>query len=63
MSSGGRRLIGDERGLIGVVRGLRAEPSLLVDVTIEGSVTSTYAAADASEINFSTEVIDTFALQ
>jgi hypothetical protein len=63
MSSGGRRLIGDERGLIGVVRGLRAEPSLLVDVTIEGSVTLTYAAADASEINFSTEVIDTFALQ
>jgi len=63
MSSGGRRLRGDERGLIGVVRGLRAEPSLLVDVTIEGSATSTYAAADSSEIDFSTEVIDAFASQ
>ena len=63
MSSGGRRLRGDERGLIGVVRGLRKEPSLLVDVTIEGSATSTYAAADSSEIDFSTEVIDAFASQ
>ena len=63
MSSVGRRLIGDERGLIGVVRGLRAKSSLLVDVTIEGSVTSTYAAAETSEIDFSTEVIDSFASQ
>jgi hypothetical protein len=63
MSSGGGRLIGDERGLIGVVRGLRAEPSLLVDVMIEGSASSTYAAADASKIDFSTKVIDAFALQ